>query len=167
MRRQIKQKAGASDPTTYHTEYPVFEYHKRIAPYLLDSGMEPLDELRWLDLFLQHAVSENMARSYIRDVADDAQLIAKINETVPGEGAEKVVQVLSFPGKYKRPWLSMFLRYKLPAEHARAFVGGITRGLPELEAKLRRLIPGERGETLIKEVRASVLCVLRIFICCV
>ena len=125
--------------------------------------MEPSDERKrhWLDLFLQHGVSENVARSCIQDVADDAQLIAKINETVPGEGAEKVVQVLSFPGKYKRPWLSMFLRYKLPAEHARAFVGGITRGLPELEAKLRRLIPGERGEALINEVRTSVwrLCV--------
>ena len=131
--------------------------------YFLDSGMEPSDERKrhWLDLFLQHGVSENVARSCIQDVADDAQLIAKINETVPGEGAEKVVQVLSFPGKYKRPWLSMFLRYKLPAEHARAFVGGITRGLPELEAKLRRLIPGERGEALINEVRTSVwrLCV--------
>ena len=125
--------------------------------------MEPSDERKrhWLDLFLQHGVSENVARSCIQDVADDAQLIAKINETVPREGAEKVVQVLSFPGKYKRPWLSMFLRYKLPAEHARAFVGGITRGLPELEAKLRRLIPGERGESLINEVRTPVPPLLR------
>ena len=120
--------------------------------------MESSDERKrhWLDLFLQHAVSENVARSFIRDVTDDSQLIAKIKEALTGEGAEKVVQVLSFPEKHKRPWLSVFLRYGLPAEHARAFVGGITRGLPELEAKLRRLIPGERGEALINEVRTSV-----------
>ena len=121
--------------------------------------MESLDERKrhWLDLFLQHAVPEDVARSYIWDVTDDAQLIAKIKETVPGEGAEKVVQVLSFPEKYKRPWLSFFLRYGLSAEHARAFVGGIKRGLPQLEDKLRLLVPvRSRGESLIKEVRASV-----------
>ena len=132
--------------------------------------MESSDERKrhWLDLFLQHAVSENVARSFIRDVTDDSQLIAKIKEALTGEGAEKVVQVLSFPEKYKRPWLSFFLRYglSLSAEHARAFVGGIESGLPQLEAKLRLLIPGERGETLIKEVRAYVWRVLRIFICC-
>ena len=129
--------------------------------------MESLERKRhWLDLCLQHAVSEDVARSCIRDATHDAQLIAKIKEAVPGEGAEKVVQVLSFPGKYKRPWLSFFLRYGLPAEHARDFVGGIKSGLPQLEAKLRLLIPGERGETLIKEVRAYVWRVLRIFICC-
>ena len=137
---------------------------------MLDSGMESSDERKrhWLDLFLQHAVSENVARSFIRDVTDDSQLIAKIKEALTGEGAEKVVQVLSFPEKYKRPWLSVFLRYGLPAEHARGFVGGITRGLPQLEAKLRRLIPvRKRGEALIKEVCESVWRVWRIFVCCV
>ena len=132
--------------------------------------MEPSDERKrhWLDLFLQHEVSENVARSCIRDVADDAQLIAKIKETVPGEGAEKVVQVLSFPGKDKRPWLSFFLRYGLPSEHARDFVGRIKGGLPQLEAKLRLLVPSrERGEGLIKEVRTYVWRVLRNLVCCV
>ena len=97
MRRHIKRKAGASDPTTYHTKYPAFEYYKYIAPYLLYSGMESLDERKrhWLDLFLQHEVSEDVARSCIRDVADDAQLIAKIKETVPDK-ADRLVEKVSF-----------------------------------------------------------------------
>ena len=120
--------------------------------------MEAFDERKrkWLDLLLQHMVPETVARSCIRDVADDAQLIDKIKEAVPGEGAQQLVQVLSFPEGYKRPWLNIFLLHGLAAKHARAFVMGIKVGLPELEAKLRRLIPGERAEPVIEEVRTSV-----------
>ena len=57
--------------------------------------MEPSNKRKreWMDLLLQHAVPETVARSCIRDAADDAQLIAKIKEAVPGEGAEQLVQV--------------------------------------------------------------------------
>ena len=130
--------------------------------------MESLERKRhWLDLCLQHAVSEDVARSCIRDATHDAQLIAKIKEAVPGEGAEKVVQVLSFPEKDKRPWLSVLLRHGVPAKHAKVFVGGIKEGLPQLEAKLRRLIPArERAEALIKEVCTSVWRELRVLVWC-
>ena len=105
----------------------------------------------WLDLLLQHAVPETVARSCIQDVADDAQLIDKIKDAVPDKGAGQLVQVLSFPEDYKRPWLNVFLKHGLPVEHARGFVLGIER-FTELEAKIRRLAPGERGKRLIEEV---------------
>ena len=57
--------------------------------------MESFDKRKreWLDLLLQHAVPETLAQSCIQDVANDTQLIAKIKDAVPGEGAEKLVQV--------------------------------------------------------------------------
>ena len=110
------------------------------------------EEQKWLDLLLQHEVPEAVARSCIRDVADDAQLIAKIKEVAPGEGVENVVQILSFPEKCKRPWLSVFLRHRLVAEHAIDFLGRIEGGLPELGVKLQRLIPGEKGRFLTSQV---------------
>ena len=122
----------------------------------------------WLDLFLQHAVPESVARSCIRDVADDAQLIAKIKEAVPGKGAENVVQILSCPERWKWPWLSVLLRYRLAAEHARHFVKSIKGGLPELGVKLQRLIPGEKGRFLTSQVHtfsiASCSARVRLFI---
>ena len=36
------------------------------------------DKQEWLDLLLQHAVPKTVVRSCIRDVTDEAQLIAKI-----------------------------------------------------------------------------------------
>ena len=64
-----------------------------------------------------------------------------------------LVQVLSFPERHKRPWLNVFLRYGLAPKHAKAFVLGIKGGFPELAAKLRRLIPPERVESVLEEVR--------------
>ena len=100
----------------------------------------------WLDLLLQHAVAEADARSCIRDVADDMQLIGKIKELLPpSEATERLMHILSFPMEYKRPWLNVLLRHGLSAEQAKTFVSGIHGGIPELEHKLRDLpIPRDR-----------------------
>ena len=110
----------------------------------------------WLDLLLQHAVPEAVARSCIRDVADDVQLIRKIKQLLPPSAAtERLMQILSFPEEYKRPWLNVFLRHG--SSNAKAFVSGIKGGIPELEDKLRHLpIPRDRVEALLAEVRAHV-----------
>ena len=96
------------------------------------------DKHTWLDLLLQHAVSETVARSCIRDAADEAQLIAKIKALkLPGVGAVKkelLLQVLSFPVMpYKRLWLNVFLSHGLPADPSKTFLLGIKGGLPDLE----------------------------------
>ena len=124
---------------------------------LLGSVMEPFNKRKreWLDLLLQHAVPETLARSCIQDAVDDAQLIAKIKVAVPGEGVEQLVQVLSFPECDKRPWLNMCLLRGMAAKHAKSFVLGIKGGFPEIAAKLRRLIPAERVEAVVKEVRGA------------
>ena len=114
----------------------------------------------WLDLLLQHAVPEAVARSCIRDAADDTQLVCKIKEELAsGEATERLVHILSFAEKFKRPWLNVFLRHGLPAELAKSFVSGIAGGIPELEAKVRHLVNGDRAEALLAEVWcASVSC---------
>ena len=131
--------------------------------------MEPFDtrERCWLDLLLQHAVPETVARSCIQDAADDAQLIAKIKALAsPGEGVERLVQVLSFREAYKRPWLNIFLLHGVPAKHAIAVVDDTTGGLPELNATLRRMVPGGGVEPVIKEVRTCVWRMCRVLFWC-
>ena len=117
--------------------------------------MEPFDtrERCWLDLLLQHAVPETVARSCIQDAADDAQLIAKIKALAsPGEGVERLVQVLSFREAYKRPWLNILLLHGVPAKFAIPFVEDTFGGLPQLEANLRRIVSARLAEPVIKEV---------------
>ena len=116
------------------------------------------DKQTWLDLLLQHMVSETVARSCIRDVADEAQLIAKIKALeFPVEEAvkkERLLQVLSFPGMpYKQPWLNVFLSHGLPADVSKTFLLGIKGGLPDLVQTLRGLpIPQNLAESLIAKV---------------
>ena len=115
------------------------------------------DQQHWFNLLLQHAVPETVARRCIGDVADDAQLIAKIEALAsPGEGVERLVHVLSFRETYKRPWLNIFLLHGVPAQDAIPVVEDTTGGLPELNATLRRMVPGGGVEPVIKEVRTCV-----------
>ena len=108
----------------------------------------------WIDLLLQHAVSETVARSCIRDVADQAQLIAKVKALESSdEGVERLLQVLSFPLQYKRLWLNVFLSHGLSADFSKAFLSDIKGGLPDLEKAVPQLpIPGDLAKTLIAKV---------------
>ena len=113
------------------------------------------DKQEWLDLLLQHAVPETVARSCIRDVTDEAQLIAKIKALEsPGEGVERLLQVLSFPVRAKRPWLNVFLSHGFPAEQSKAFLLLVVRNkgdLLYLEQTLRKHRP-DLAETLTSKV---------------
>ena len=111
------------------------------------------DKQEWLDLLLQHAVPETVARSCIRDVTDEAQLIANIKALEsPGEGVERLLQVLSFPVRDKRPWLNVLLSHGFPAEPSKAFLLGIPNGdLLYLEQTLLKHRP-DLAETLTSKV---------------
>ena len=111
------------------------------------------EKQEWLDLLLQHAVPETVARSCIRDVTDEAQLIAKIKALEsPGEGVERLLQVLSFPVRDKRPWLNVLLSHGFPAEPSKAFLLGIPNGdLLYLEQTLLKHRP-DLAETLTSKV---------------
>ena len=65
------------------------------------------DKQHWLDLLLQHAVPETVARSCIRDVADEAQLVAKI-KALESPGVERLLQVFSATGA-RTHWREMGL----------------------------------------------------------
>ena len=112
----------------------------------------------WLDLLLQHGVPETMARSCIRDVTDEEQIIAKIKALEsPGEG---LLEVLSFPTMwYKRSWLNVFISHGLPAELSKVFLSSINGGLLDLEQTLRGFpIPQDLAEDLISKVCGDVSC---------
>ena len=119
------------------------------------------DKRDWLDLLLQHAVPEAVAQRCVRDAANDAQLIAKIKALAsPGEGVERLLQVLSFPCmRYKRLWFNALLCHGLPADVSKAFLLDFYGGLPELEQILRGdpRIPKALADPLIAKVRFSVV----------